>query len=62
MGRSFFIDGLGRRGDRKPISMINKMFNVKRIAFEIENSLMSSVTCTACIGGEYTWDIFNDVN
>jgi hypothetical protein len=36
-----------------------KMLSLKRVAFEIENSMMSKVSCTACKAGE---EIPNDAN
>lgn len=29
-----------------------KLLNLKQVAFEIENSVMSKVSCTACRAGE----------
>jgi sphingomyelin phosphodiesterase len=36
-----------------------KLLNLKQVAFEIENSVMSKVSCTACKAGE---EIPNDAN
>lgn len=30
-----------------------KLLNLKQVAFEIENSLLSKVSCTACKAGNY---------
>lgn len=29
-----------------------RLFNLKQVAFEVENSLMSKVSCTACKAGK----------